>query len=57
MNSDRCYHVPTAPGQTMCTCQDHRMFLELLIEMQSRHIAYLERRFQKGDIKVILNEL
>jgi hypothetical protein len=44
MNDDRCYHIPISVGQTLCTCQDNRMFLELLIEQQARHIAQLQRR-------------
>ena len=46
MNSDRCYHIPTSPGQKMCTCEDNRMALELTIELMARHIATLERRLQ-----------
>lgn len=56
MNSDRCYHIPTSPGQSMCTCEDNRMFLELLVELQARHIATLERRLQTHEPKVIFDE-
>jgi hypothetical protein len=55
MNTDRCYHIPTSEGQSMCTCQDHRMFLEMLIQMQAEYITYLERRFQKGEVRLIAN--
>lgn len=56
MNSDQCYHIPTSPGQSMCTCEDNRMFLELLIELQARHIATLERRLQKGEPHVLVQD-
>lgn len=39
----------------MCTCQDHRMWLEMIIQLQAEYIVYLERRFQKGEVKMILN--
>jgi hypothetical protein len=45
MSADpRCEHVPTSPGQTMCRCEDTRMWLELLVLMQAKHIAHLQRR-------------
>jgi hypothetical protein len=48
VNSDRCYHVPTSPGQTMCTCLDYTIWLRLVIEVQARYIADLERRMQQA---------
>lgn len=57
MNSDRCYHVPTSEGQKMCTCQDFRMWLELIIQTQAEYIAYLERRYQKGEPRIITPRL
>jgi hypothetical protein len=47
--SDRCYHVPTAPGQTMCACLDLIMWTRLLVELQARRIAELEQRVQHGE--------
>lgn len=52
----KCTHVPTSEGQSMCTCEDHRMMLELLIEMQARYIVYLEKRFQQGEVKNVWNQ-
>jgi hypothetical protein len=48
-----CHHVPTSPGQTMCRCEDRRMYLELLVELQARHIATLERRLQTHTPRLI----
>jgi len=31
---DRCHHVPTAPGQRMCTCLDLIMHLRLGIAVR-----------------------
>jgi hypothetical protein len=56
MNDDRCYHIPTSPGQKMCTCEDNRMMLELIIEMQARHIVQLQRRAQENTA-FVWNEL
>lgn len=47
--SDRCYHVPTAPGQTICTCLDELMWLRLLVELQARRIVQLETAVQHHD--------
>lgn len=47
MNSDRCYHIPTSHGQSVCTCLDRRMWLELLVELQARRIAELETERQR----------
>jgi hypothetical protein len=44
---DRCYHVPTAPGQGVCTCLDELMWLRLLVELQARRIAQLEHAAQQ----------
>lgn len=49
MISDRCYHVPTSPGQDMCTCIDELMWVRLLVELQAKRIVELERQVQKGD--------
>lgn len=46
MNDDRCTHFVTSPGQSVCTCLDRRMFLELLVELQARRIVELEKRVQ-----------
>lgn len=46
MNDDRCVHVPTSPGQTVCTCLDRRMWLELLVELQARRIVELTARIE-----------
>jgi hypothetical protein len=53
VNSDRCYHVPTSPGQTVCTCLDYVMWLRVVIEVQARYIADLERRMQASAPKVL----
>jgi hypothetical protein len=53
VNSDRCYHVPTSPGQTMCTCLDYTIWLRLVIEVQARYIADLERRMQASHPQLI----
>lgn len=53
MNSDRCYHIPTSPGQTMCACQDYRMTLELTIELMAKHIITLEQRLYRASPKVL----
>lgn len=53
MNTDRCYHVPTSPGQSMCTCEDNRMSLELLVELQAWHIARLENRLQRHEARLL----
>lgn len=41
MNDDRCYHVPTSEGQSVCTCLDKRMWLEFVIQVQAEMIAKL----------------
>lgn len=48
MNSDRCYHIPTSHGQSVCTCLDRRMWLELLVELQARRIVELEAERQRS---------
>lgn len=53
MNSDRCYHVPTSPGQTVCTCLDYAMWLRFVIQVQADYIADLERRMQAGTPRLI----
>lgn len=44
--SDRCYHVPTSHGQSMCTCLDLIMWTRLLVELQARRITELEQQTQ-----------
>jgi hypothetical protein len=46
VNDDRCYHVPTSPGQTVCTCLDYTIWLRFVIQVQGGYIADLERRMQ-----------
>jgi hypothetical protein len=41
----------------MCTCQDRRVFLELLIELQARRIVELEQRIQHHPPKYMTPEL
>lgn len=53
MLSDRCYHVPTAPGQGVCTCLDELMWVRLLVELQARRIAELEAAAQAGRPQLI----
>ena len=53
MNDDRCYHIPTAPGQSMCTCRDRQMFLEVLIELQARRLTELESRLARHKPQVL----
>jgi hypothetical protein len=43
MNDDRCQHVPTSPGQSVCTCLDTRMWLEFVVQVQAQYIDYLTR--------------
>lgn len=43
MNEDRCYHVPTSPGQGVCTCRDRQMWLEFVVQVQAETIARLLR--------------
>lgn len=50
MNDDRCYHVPTAPGQSVCTCLDRRMFLEFLVALQAQRIVELHADKKVGPI-------
>lgn len=47
---DRCYHVPTSPGQKVCTCLDEIMTLRLTVELLARRIVQLERDNQRGEI-------
>lgn len=51
MNDDRCYHIPTSEGQSVCTCLDRRMWLEMLVELQARRIAELEYERQQNPVK------
>lgn len=44
MNDDRCQHVPTSPGQTVCTCLDTRMTLRLALELERATVDYLLSR-------------
>lgn len=53
MISDRCYHVPTAPGQSVCTCVDELMWLRLLVELQARRLVQLEATAQAGEPQTI----
>jgi hypothetical protein len=53
VNDDRCAHVPTSPGQRICTCLDRRMFLELLVELQARRIVELEREAQRHEPRLL----
>lgn len=47
MNDDRCYHIPTSEGQSMCSCMDYIMWLRVVIQTQAEYIVDLERRMQK----------
>lgn len=53
MNDDRCYHVPTSPGQSVCTCLDRRMWLELALELAARRIVELEAAVQRRKPEVL----
>jgi crotonobetainyl-CoA:carnitine CoA-transferase CaiB-like acyl-CoA transferase len=53
VNVDRCQHVPTSPGQTMCTCLDERMWLRLCLELAARRIVQLETAAQRGTARII----
>lgn len=44
MNDDRCQHVPTAPGQTVCTCLDTRMTLRFALDVERRLVDFLLER-------------
>lgn len=53
-----CVHPPLSPGQSMCKCEDIRMHLELLVELQSWQIARLERRLQgHTPLVMVLDEI
>ncbi len=52
--SDRCYHIPTSPGQGVCTCVDALIWARLTIECQARRIVELERLTQQG-VAALLN--
>lgn len=45
MNDDRCIHIPTAPGQLVCTCLDTRMTLRFALELERDMVQYLLDRF------------
>lgn len=47
MNTDSCYHVPTAPGQSMCGHLDYQMWLRFVIEVQAEVIADLSLQVRR----------
>lgn len=53
VNSDRCQHVETSPGQTMCTCRDYAMWLRFVITVQAGYITDLERRMHTVPPRII----
>lgn len=53
MNVDRCQHVPTSPGQSVCSCRDRQMWLEFVVQVQSETIARLLReRSDSSPLKI-----
>lgn len=54
MNGDRCYHVPMSEGQSMCSCEDNRILLETIIQLQAAHIVALQRRLQRHKPVVVI---
>lgn len=54
MNADGCYHLPTAPGQTMCQCMDHIMWLRFCLEVQGQVIVDLNRQLHgTGEVRYL----
>lgn len=51
---DRCYHIPTAPGQGVCSCLDALMWTRLLVELLCRRVAELELEVQTHKARRIL---
>jgi len=45
MNDDRCQHVPTSPGQSVCTCLDTRMTLRFALQIERELNDYLLAKF------------
>lgn len=48
---DRCQHVPTSPGQSVCTCLDGQMWRDFVIEVQAEVIANLNLQLH-GPVEV-----
>jgi hypothetical protein len=53
VNDDRCLHVPTAPGQRVCTCLDERMWLRFVIQVQAEVIRQLQDGHPMGPVNLM----